>query len=113
MFGANSIYFIVLASTSFTASTSYQNVGSDNGGYISNVIPDSGDSSYNYNNFNQYNNDYNNQYQYQYQNYNYQPQQQPQTTTFRPFISIFKTASKFFTKPKSSGSGFKFGTLYL
>ncbi|VVD01863.1 unnamed protein product [Leptidea sinapis] len=90
----------------FTATSSYQVANNlNNNGFISNVIPDStGDTqAFNYHFYNQYDNEY--QYQYQ------QPQTYYQTeaTTFRPLISIFKTASNLFTKPK----GLRVGTVYL
>ncbi|XP_049870213.1 venom allergen 5-like [Pectinophora gossypiella] len=103
-----------LCSASFTTSSSYQTVDNTNS-YISNVIPDSNtqyDFQFTNQYYNNYDNQYNNQYQYQYQ----QPETYYQTetteaSTFRPLISIFKTATNLFTKPKS-GSGFRFGTLY-
>ncbi|KAJ2952132.1 hypothetical protein O0L34_g4410 [Tuta absoluta] len=101
-----------LCSASFTSSSSYVDPTSS---YISNVIPDTG-SDYGYH----YSNNYYNQYQYDYQQPTYQ---QPETyyqtestdlsgasSTFRPLISIIKTASNLFTKPKSTG--FRFGTIY-
>lgn len=108
-----------LCSTSFTATSSYHTVDNGNSNnFISNVIPEStGDSQYNYQFSNQFSNDFSNQYQYNYRNSFEQPSSNPYysaptpSSTFRPFISIFKTASDLFTKPKSTG--FRFGTLYL
>ncbi|CAG9133132.1 hypothetical protein JYU34_006839 [Plutella xylostella] len=128
---ASTKYNGLCSSTSYTASSSYQTVDNTNtNGYniISNVIPEStGDSNYKHYNYqyntqyhnqydNQYHNQYDNQYQVQYQNSYQQPQPVyhqavSPTTTYRPFISIFKTASDLFTKPKATG--FRFGTLYL
>ncbi|XP_072939716.1 venom allergen 5-like [Epargyreus clarus] len=98
-------YSGLCSSTTYTASTSYQTVDNGNtNGYISNVIPESNaDSQYNY----QFYNQYNNQYQYSYQ----QPQTYYQeTTTFRPLLSIFKTATNLFTKPKPH---IRIGTVYV
>lgn len=101
-----SIIAFTAATTSYTASSSYQ---SDNN-YISNVIPDS-NTDYNYQFNNQYYNQYENQYQYQYQQPStYYKTETTEASTFRPLISIFKTATNLFSKPKSSG--FRFGTVY-
>ncbi|XP_063824561.1 venom allergen 3-like [Ostrinia nubilalis] len=105
---SNSVKYSGLCSGSYTASSSYQTVDNSNG-YISNVIPDStGDSHYNYQYNNQYYNQFSNQYQYQYQ----QPDTyyRPETTTFRPLISIFKSASNLFSKSKPQ---VRFGTFYV
>ncbi|CAK1598805.1 unnamed protein product [Parnassius mnemosyne] len=87
-----------LCSASYSATSTYQTDNTNS--YISNVIPDStGDNqAYNYQFSNQYYNQYSNQYQLQYP----QPTTlfQPQTSTFRPLLSIFKTASNLFNKPK-------------
>ncbi|CAG9559934.1 unnamed protein product [Danaus chrysippus] len=102
---ADSRKYSGLCSTSYTATSSYQNVDNNNG-YISNVIPDSTAEApgYNFQFFKQFNNEY--QYQYQPPRNYYQ-----ETSTFRPFISIFKTASNLFTKPKSQG--FRLGNVFL
>lgn len=115
------IVFFIVTAASFTATSSYQTVDNSNS-YISNVIPDStGDTqgfNYQYSNqfYNQYNNQYNNQYHNQYNNqYQYQYQQpetyyQPETTSFRPLLSIFKTASNLFNKPKPQ---VRIGTVFI
>lgn len=108
------MFFFIVTAASFTSTTSYQSVDNANN-YISNVIPDStGDTqqgfNYQYSNqySNQFYNQYNNQYQYQYQ----QPETyyQPETTSFRPLLSIFKSASNLFNKPKPQ---VRIGTVYL
>ncbi|KAM3967221.1 venom allergen 5 [Aphomia sociella] len=96
-----------LCSAGYGATSSYQD---NTNSYISNVIPGStGDTqAYNYQYYNQYNNQYNNQYQYQYQ----QPQSYYSpvvSSTFRPFISIFKRATNLLTKPKGQ---VRIGTAY-
>ncbi|XP_061711300.1 venom allergen 5-like [Cydia pomonella] len=103
-------YSGLCATSSFTASSSYQTVDNVN------VIPDSTGNSqaFNYQFSNQYSNQFSNQfsnqYQYQYQQPTYY-QTETQTSTYRPFISLFKSASNLFTQPKSRG--FRFGTVYL
>lgn len=94
-----------LCAASYTASSSYQSVSDNNNGYISNAIPDSTDDSqtYNYHFYKQYNNQ---QYDYQYQQPN--TYYQTETSTFRPLISLFKTASNLFKKPQVS-----IGTVYV
>ncbi|CAK1546025.1 unnamed protein product [Leptosia nina] len=91
-----------LCSATFTSTSNY--VADNNNGFISNVIPDStGDSpAFNYHFYNQYNNDY--QYYQQPQTY-----YKTEASTFRPLISIFKTASNLFAKPKA----LRVGTVYL
>lgn len=106
MFGLNIISFV--SATSYTATSSYQTVDNVNSnGFISNVIPDStveapGFKLHFYK-------QYDNQYQYQYN----QPQTfyQAETSTFRPLISLFKTASNLFAKPKTQG--FRLGNVYV
>ncbi|KAL4707941.1 hypothetical protein ACJJTC_013732 [Scirpophaga incertulas] len=113
---ADSRKYTGLCSSSYSATSSFQTVDNTNS-YISNVIPEStGDShayNYQYNNQfnNQFSNQYYNQYQYQYQQpETYHTFHQPETSTFRPFISIFKTASNLFAKSKPQ---VRFGTLYV
>ncbi|XP_030025578.2 venom allergen 5 [Manduca sexta] len=94
-----------LCAASFTTSSYQENTNN----YISNVIPDStGDTQgFNYQYSNQFYNQFNNQYQYQYQ----QPTTfYQETSTFRPLLSIFKTASNLFTKPKSQ---VRIGTVFV
>lgn len=95
-----------LCVASFTSSSYQENSNS----YISNAIPDStGETqTYNYQYRNQFYNQYNNQYQYQYQ----QPETyyQTETSSFRPLLSIFKTATNLFTKPKSQ---VRIGTVFV
>lgn len=98
----------LLAAASYTATSSYQTVDNLNtNGFISNAIPDSTVEAPGYN-F-QFYKQFNNQYQYHYQ----QPRAfyHAETSTFRPLISIFKTASNLFAKPKSTG--FRIGTVYV
>ncbi|KAJ0178778.1 hypothetical protein K1T71_005553 [Dendrolimus kikuchii] len=97
-----------LCAAGFTPTSSYQ---TDAKSFISNAIPDStGDTQgFNYQYSNQY--QYNNQYQYQYQ----QPTSsntyyQTETSTFRPLLSILKTATNLFTKPKAQ---IRIGTYYV
>ncbi|XP_045765571.1 venom allergen 3-like [Maniola jurtina] len=103
---ADSRKYSGLCSTSYTATSSYQTVDNNNG-YISNVIPDSTVESPGFK-FHFYK-QFDNQYQYQYQ----QPETfyQAETSTFRPLISILKTATNLFTKPKSQG--FRIGNVFL
>ncbi|XP_034829894.1 venom allergen 3-like [Maniola hyperantus] len=103
---ADSRKYSGLCSTSYTATSSYQAVDNNNG-YISNAIPDSTVESPGFK-FHFYK-QFDNQYQYQYQ----QPDTfyQAETSTFRPLISILKTASNLFTKPKSQG--FRIGNVFL
>ncbi|CAG9795124.1 unnamed protein product [Diatraea saccharalis] len=100
-----------LCSASFTASSSFQTVDNTNS-YISNVIPEStGDSqAYNYQYNNQFSNQYYNQYQYQYQQPETYHTYHTETSTFRPIISIFKTASNILSKSKPQ---VRFGSFYL
>lgn len=105
---ADSRKYSGLCSASYTATSSYQTVDNLNtNGFISNAIPDSTVEAPGYN-F-QFYKQFNNQYQYHYQ----QPRSfyHAETSTFRPLISIFKTASNLFAKPKSSG--FRIGTVYV
>ncbi|GBP27462.1 Venom allergen 3 [Eumeta japonica] len=116
---ADSVKYNGLCSTSYAA----KSYNADARGSFSNVIPDStGDSQYNYQYSNQFSNQFANQYQYQYQ-YN-QPStityydSQPQTSTLRPLLNLFNTATNFLNKPKStafsSGSAFDLDNdLYL
>lgn len=97
-----------LCAASFTSTSSYQ---TDSNSYISNAIPDStGDThGFNYQYSNQY--QYNNQYQYQYQ----QPPvadtyYQTESSSFRPLLSILKTASNIFAKSKPQ---VRIGTYYV
>lgn len=102
------IIILLVTAASFTATSSYQ---TDSNSFISNAIPDStGDTQgFNYQYSKQY--QFNNQYQYQYQ----QPASsdsyyQTQTSTFRPLLSLFKTAANLFTKPKPQ---IRIGTYYV
>ncbi|CAH0725316.1 unnamed protein product, partial [Brenthis ino] len=105
---ADSRKYSGLCSAGFRDTSSYQPVDNVNSnGFISNVIPDSTVESPGFN-F-QFYKQFNNQYQYQYPQPD--PYYQAQTSTFRPFISIFKTASNLFTKPKTAS--FRIGTVYV